>query len=835
MLRPGQGLRLRLRLDPALAGIPWEYIYVRRAGGKRDSTGFLVLDPRVSIARHEAMPIPGDFDDTPKQRRLLVALASPEDEAPLDLDKERDNLKAALRDVPGIGLDFLENATIQTLGDELVPGADIFHFAGHGTFGQAGLEARYRTAEGEGAILLVAEDGSGAPMPAEELAVNLRGRGVELVVLGACQTGRRGEGNIWSGVAAALMKAGIPAAVAMQYGIWDDAAIAFNRSFYRVLAAGLPLDYAVSAGRLAAFNRCHPVREDRELGRCWRDWGVPVLYLRSDQDFVLPAIEDADQREAVTRKAKAEAERRERELAEKGIPAPALTGKSFSEAEDLGREAGVAVRAADRRYHSSVPVNAVIEQSPEAGTPVNAGAVIEVVLSKGPEIAPVVVPDVTGKTLEQAEAKRRELEMAAYQKGIPAPALKGKTLKQAEATVEALGLSLKSLKIEGRRYDAAAPAETVIQQRPWPGETIKPGATVSLVVSRGPKPARAGPIIKRPLVFSALAAAVVLAILALAGVFSTTPKVRVPSVEGPEESVTRELREMGFEVESEPGESKEVPGGHVIRTHPAAGEESTKGSVIKLYISTGPPEVELVEVPPAEGPEESAARKLIAMGFKVEYKAVPSEEVPEGHVIRTEPAAGDEVAEGSVIRLVVSGAPPPEDAGVYINEGLALDKLGKYKAAVASYDQAIKIDPANAKAHYLKGNALYTMEQYKAAASSYDQAIKIDPANAWVHYGKGDALFMSGEYEEAIKSCDTAIELSPGYAMAYYIKGNALNWLGRYYKAIESYDRAIKINPKYANVYYYKGVALQKIGRTEEADEYYKIYYGLTESGDTQE
>jgi hypothetical protein len=308
MLKPGQGLRLRLRLDPALAGIPWEYIYVPRTGGKRDSTGFLVLDPRVSIARHEAMPIPTDFDDTPKKRRLLVALASPEDEAPLDLDRERDNLKEALRDVPGIDLDFLENATIQSLADELLLRTDIFHFAGHGTFGQTGLEARYRTAEGEGAILLVAEDGSGAPMPAEELAVNLQGRGVQLVVLGACETGRRGEGNVWSSVAAALMKAGIPAAVAMQYGIWDDAAIAFNRSLYRALAVGLPLDYAVSAGRLAAFNRCHPVREDLELGKCWRDWGVPVLYLRSEQDFVLPAIPDVAKREDVTRSVETEAE-----------------------------------------------------------------------------------------------------------------------------------------------------------------------------------------------------------------------------------------------------------------------------------------------------------------------------------------------------------------------------------------------------------------------------------------------------------------------------------------------------------------------------------------------
>ncbi len=75
--------------------------------------------------------------------------------------------------------------------------------------------------------------------------MNLRGCGVQLA-LGACQTGRRDEQTVWSGVVAALMQAGIPATVAMQYTIWDDSAMAFSRHFYQALLAGLPLDQAVS-------------------------------------------------------------------------------------------------------------------------------------------------------------------------------------------------------------------------------------------------------------------------------------------------------------------------------------------------------------------------------------------------------------------------------------------------------------------------------------------------------------------------------------------------------------------------------------------------------------
>lgn len=64
-LKPEQGLRLRLRLDPFLADIPLG-VYLYPAGeGEKDTTGFLALDPRISIVRHEALPISGDIDTTP--------------------------------------------------------------------------------------------------------------------------------------------------------------------------------------------------------------------------------------------------------------------------------------------------------------------------------------------------------------------------------------------------------------------------------------------------------------------------------------------------------------------------------------------------------------------------------------------------------------------------------------------------------------------------------------------------------------------------------------------------------------------------------------------------
>ncbi len=274
------GLRLRLRLPAMLAPIPWEYVYVERAGGGEGMDGFLALDPRVAIVRHEALAALAPAPLTGGPIKVVAALASAEGLPPLDLARERADLEQALGGQPGIEPLFLPDATLDELQAAL-PGAEIFHFAGHGTFNrQVGdLPGTYT---GSGALALYDQ-----PVDAEQLGVNLRGSGVRLAVLGGCETGRRDGVSVWSGVAPALVKAEIPAVVANQFPIRDDCAIAFGKHFYQALVGGMSIERAVAAGRLAAYNA------DKD----GRDWGVPVLYLRAADGRLFGGAADAGVRE----------------------------------------------------------------------------------------------------------------------------------------------------------------------------------------------------------------------------------------------------------------------------------------------------------------------------------------------------------------------------------------------------------------------------------------------------------------------------------------------------------------------------------------------------------
>jgi len=72
------------------------------------------------------------------------------------------------------------------------------------------------------------------------------------------------------------MRRGIPAVVAMQYEISDEAAVTFAKGFYTAIAAQHPVEQAVTRARRAV----------KVARRNTLEWATPVLYLRSPQGAV---------------------------------------------------------------------------------------------------------------------------------------------------------------------------------------------------------------------------------------------------------------------------------------------------------------------------------------------------------------------------------------------------------------------------------------------------------------------------------------------------------------------------------------------------------------------
>lgn len=262
-----QGLRVRLRfrLDPAdprlilLHELPWELLC------DPETRDFLALSRRTPVVRSIDVPRPLPSLPLPSGLRILVAMAETPGH-PLDLRSERRHMQEVWDGVSGVEILDLDQTGIEALRATLLKAsAHVLHLMGHGE-----IDPESQT----GILVFPRPDGSKLPVTGETLAQVLKDfPTLRLVFLNACDTGRIPTGvdlDPFSGVATALVLGGIPAVVAMQLPVADDAAIAFSRTVYARLAQGDPIDAAVTEGR-HAIHALHP--ESAE-------WAIPVLFTR---------------------------------------------------------------------------------------------------------------------------------------------------------------------------------------------------------------------------------------------------------------------------------------------------------------------------------------------------------------------------------------------------------------------------------------------------------------------------------------------------------------------------------------------------------------------------
>jgi hypothetical protein len=247
-----------------VADKPWELAY---DPGRRE----FVATSSVNFVRNVFTAVPADVTRRRGGRlRILVASARPRGAAPVAARKEAADLRRAfqvLADRDLAEVEALPKATPARLQRRLADGGvDVLHFAGHGEFDE---ETR------EGSVLLEDERGRPRPVGFELLRQILVKRGLRLVFLNACETGRGGRVDWNRGVAPALVGAGIPAVVANQYSVLDTAATAFARDFYAHLARGRSLGDAAREARVAV---------GRDLSTGTIDWAVPVLFARDPRE-----------------------------------------------------------------------------------------------------------------------------------------------------------------------------------------------------------------------------------------------------------------------------------------------------------------------------------------------------------------------------------------------------------------------------------------------------------------------------------------------------------------------------------------------------------------------
>ncbi|HEX7349417.1 Stk1 family PASTA domain-containing Ser/Thr kinase [Brachybacterium sp.] len=287
----------------------------------------------------------------------------------------------------------------------------------------------------------------------------------------------------------------------------------------------------------------------------------------------------------------------------------------------LGLVAGaLAVLQPWDREPERVPVPAVVGETEDDARTIlqDVGLEPDFVQAESEEVeAGHVISSAPGEGEEVAVGTAVEVTVSSGPEAVDVPDVVGEPRDEAESLIEEAGLVPVYVDSEDKKQTERG---TVTRTSPGGGESVRKGDQVEIWDASGEYP--------------------------------------VPDLVGTSlESATETLVDIGFEVESTERSDGEESPGTVLEQTPPGGRSESIGTTIRLVVAApeGP-----VAVPNVTGqPLADAQQALADAGFGHEHTEEASDTVEEGRVIRTDPAANEQVDRGTTITIVVSSGPEP--------------------------------------------------------------------------------------------------------------------------------------------------------------------------------
>ncbi len=137
------------------------------------------------------------------------------------------------------------------------------------------------------------------------------------------------------------------------------------------------------------------------------------------------------------------------------VSVPPILNKTLAEAEEILKNSGLRIGTIDPGFSETVPKGSIMEQKPEPFTELAPGSRINIVISEGPEIVNVQMPNVVNKPIEEAKSM-----------------------------IIAAGLEVGDITPQPSNN---VPKELVTWQSYEPGTTLESGTSVDLYISSGPE------------------------------------------------------------------------------------------------------------------------------------------------------------------------------------------------------------------------------------------------------------------------------------------------------------------------------------------------------------
>jgi tetratricopeptide (TPR) repeat protein len=149
-------------------------------------------------------------------------------------------------------------------------------------------------------------------------------------------------------------------------------------------------------------------------------------------------------------------------------------------------------------------------------------------------------------------------------------------------------------------------------------------------------------------------------------------------------------------------------------------------------------------------------------------------------------------------RTVLRSQPNSVEALITLSTALMANNQAQLRPpqeALSTAEQAVKLQPKQARTHVQLAEVYYYRRDYAGAREQADEAIKLDPRQPAAFLVKALVLLQLKDYEGALQASQSAIRLDRMNAQAYLVQANAQAELKHPEEALEALALAQRYNP----------------------------------------
>ena len=168
-------------------------------------------------------------------------------------------------------------------------------------------------------------------------------------------------------------------------------------------------------------------------------------------------------------------------------------------------------------------------------------------------------------------------------------------------------------------------------------------------------------------------------------------------------------------------------------------------------------------------------------------------------------------------RTVIAFKPKAElQAEAYGSIGAAYNSLNQYAKAIPEIKESLRLKSEPYMMREL-GSSYLGLKDYPNALATYQEAVRLEPNNADGHYSLAITYARVSQYEKSIVEYMEVVRLEPKNGRGYVGLGNLNFELKKYPDAGRAYANALQINPENTEALFGIGRAYLAVGRKPDA------------------